>query len=1142
MTLPSRAAAVIVVAALAAAHGDLLAHFAGSPALEPNQGSRPAIAGVGGPIGSTVAEVPATPWVGAPGQVRTTAEIMAVAQRKLASAVEAATMADLLPLDLTVGAPNVTLLSHGPNPEPDTNAVPPDPSGDIGPSQYLLAVNGRIRSYAKATGAADGEIDVTTDQFFQTVRDGAATAKPRVRYDRKAGRWIVTMITRALPNRFLVAVSDTATVTQAASTWRFFQWTNTRTAGGLGAGASCLGDDPTLGFDDLAYYIGVNQRCGAAPATANFDSTSVLVVRRNSLLSNNTLVVSQLDAFVATPGGGGIFAPQGVVNFDANPTYGYVIGVDNVEKGRLVLRRISNAGASPMPSSDFVITQEIDPTGDPIPVPRQGGTVPLDGLDDRLSQAVIRNGRLWTSHHFAVNSLGEVGPGLARNGIRWYELANLTTTLPSLVQSGTVWDSAGSSPAHYWLGALMLNGQGHVALGMSAAGALRRVNAAVTGRLAGDPAETMQAPELYTNTISTYNLQDPPATVQAWGGSSSTSIDPDDDMTMWTLQQFVDAADSYGLRLVRIQAPAPAVITSLSPNMLANGLIGATVTVDALGTGGTGFFDPGAGFARRIAAAFSGLGVTVTDVSVVTPTRLRLTVNTTGALPGARTLTVTNPDGQTRQLTSALTIVSSGSLNLPPVANNDGGSTRFGTLLNVPAPGVLANDVDPESQPLTAQLVTTTASGALTLSANGALIYVPNPGFSGTDTFTYRAFDGTHQSNVATVTIAVGVNAAPVFGATPGNVTLYQAGTPISSGPLPFSVVDPDGNPLVVTATSSNTAVVPAAGVILGGAGSNRTVTVITPGGVVGSSTITLTASDGTLTAVASFTVTVLASTVPGAPQNFMATVSRNTVVFTWQPPASPSGEPVQTYVLDVGVTPGVTLFSLPVGNVLSFSATAPDAVYYVRLRAVTPAGSGPQTSDALVQLGQTAVPFPPLALLATVQGSGVTLQWTENPLGPVVGSYQLQAGTATGLVDIGVIPLPASARSLAVNAPTGTYFVRLVAVNAAGSSPPSNEAILMPGPGACTPPAAPTGLVASSSGGVISVAWSPAAAGAIPLNYVVEAGTVSGAANLGTFALPASATTIGGPVPAGPYFIRVRAANACGASGPSAEVSATVQ
>ena len=358
-------------------------------------------------------------------------------------------------------------------------------------------------------------------------------------------------------------------------------------------------------------------------------------MRRSSLLNNNTLVVSQLDGLVATPGGGGIYAPQVAVNFDANPTYGYVIGVDNVEKGRLVLRRISNAGASPTLSSDLVITQEIDPTGDPIPVPHQapGGTLPLDGLDDRLSQAVVRNGRLWTSHHFAVNNLGEVGPGLARNGIRWYELTNLTTTVPSLVQSGTVWDPAGSSPAHYWLGTLMLNGQGHVALGMSTAGALRRVNAAMTGRLAGDPAETMQAPVLYTNTTSTYRLQEAPATVQAWGGSSSTSVDPDDDMTMWTMQQFVDEADSYGLRLVRIQAPAPAVITSLSPDTLANGLTGATVTVNALGdrrhwllrsrsrvrpADRRGLLRPGSDRDQRDRGHANAAG---------------LTVNTTGALP-----------------------------------------------------------------------------------------------------------------------------------------------------------------------------------------------------------------------------------------------------------------------------------------------------------------------------------------------------------------------------------------------------------------------------------------------------------------------------------------------------------------------------
>jgi hypothetical protein len=341
-----------------------------------------------------------------------------------------------------------------------------------------------------------------------------------------------------------------------------------------------------------------------------------------------------------------------------------------------------------------------------------------------------------------------------------------------------------------------------------------------------------------------------------------------------------------------------------------------------------------------------------------------------------------------------------------------------------------------------------------------------------------------------------------------------------------------------VTAASSNTVVVPAAGLTVG----SGSITVSTAGATtLGASTITLTASDGSLTAVATFTVTVMASTVPGAPQNLVAVVSRNSVLLTWQAPASSSVEPVQTYVLDAGGAPGVTQYSIPLGNVLAFSATVPDAIYFARLRAVTPAGSSPASNEVQIALGQAAPPLPPLALLATVQGTAVTLQWTENPLGPVIASYQIQAGTASGLVDIGAIPVSMAARTLSVNAPPGTYYVRLVALNAAGPSPASNEAVVTTGVGVCTIPAVPTGLTATSTAGVISVRWNPAAAGAIPLGYQLVAGSVSGGADLAVLALAASTTAVGGAVPAGPYFIRVAAGNACGISAPSAEVSVVV-
>jgi subtilisin family serine protease len=94
--------------------------------------------------------------------------------------------------------------------------------------------------------------------------------------------------------------------------------------------------------------------------------------------------------------------------------------------------------------------------------------------------------------------------------------------------------------------------------------------------------------------------------------------------------------------------------------------------------------------------------------------------------------------------------------NRPPVAANDSYSTDKGTVLTVGPPGVLANDSDPDGDPITAVLGTGPANGTLTyLNADGSFQYTPKTGFSGTDTFTYTASDGQFTGNVATVTITV---------------------------------------------------------------------------------------------------------------------------------------------------------------------------------------------------------------------------------------------------------------------------------------------------------------------------------------------------------------------------------------------------
>mgnify|MGYP002780412015 FL=1 len=79
--------------------------------------------------------------------------------------------------------------------------------------------------------------------------------------------------------------------------------------------------------------------------------------------------------------------------------------------------------------------------------------------------------------------------------------------------------------------------------------------------------------------------------------------------------------------------------------------------------------------------------------------------------------------------------------NRAPDAAPDAFATPAGTALVVGAPGVLGNDVDPDGDALLARVVAEPAGGSLRLAADGGLRYVPTPGFTGSDRFTYEACD-----------------------------------------------------------------------------------------------------------------------------------------------------------------------------------------------------------------------------------------------------------------------------------------------------------------------------------------------------------------------------------------------------------------
>jgi gliding motility-associated-like protein len=110
-----------------------------------------------------------------------------------------------------------------------------------------------------------------------------------------------------------------------------------------------------------------------------------------------------------------------------------------------------------------------------------------------------------------------------------------------------------------------------------------------------------------------------------------------------------------------------------------------------------------------------------------------------------------------------------------PVADSQNLSTNENTQLSVT---LAATDLDGNA--LTYSIVSSPSNGALSGTAPN-LTYTPALNFNGTETFTFKAFDGTSDSNIATIFIdVIAVNDAPIANSqsfvinedTPQNITL----------------------------------------------------------------------------------------------------------------------------------------------------------------------------------------------------------------------------------------------------------------------------------------------------------------------------------------------------------------------------------
>ena len=256
-----------------------------------------------------------------------------------------------------------------------------------------------------------------------------------------------------------------------------------------------------------------------------------------------------------------------------------------------------------------------------------------------------------------------------------------------------------------------------------------------------------------------------------------------------------------------------------------------------------------------------------------------VTITPTANQSGTATITVTVSDGSlTASDTFVLTVNAVN--DAPTISNIADQSTNEDTATS--AITFTVGDVETAAGSLTVSTsssnTTLVPSGNISLGGTGpnrTVTITPVANQSGTATITLTVSDGSLTATDTFVLTVNAINDAPTI----SDISNQSINKNNSTGAIAFTVGDIDTSVAVLTVSgsSSNTTLVPNNNIVFAGSSVNRTVTVTPATGKFGTATITVTVSDGSLTATDTFVLTVIDTNV--APSDIAlsgVTVSEN--------------------------------------------------------------------------------------------------------------------------------------------------------------------------------------------------------------------------------------------------------------------------
>jgi hypothetical protein len=276
---------------------------------------------------------------------------------------------------------------------------------------------------------------------------------------------------------------------------------------------------------------------------------------------------------------------------------------------------------------------------------------------------------------------------------------------------------------------------------------------------------------------------------------------------------------------------------------------------------------------------------------------------------------------------------------------------------------------------------------------------------------------------------------------------------------------------------------------------------------------------------------------LPGAPLSLSASFLDGILRLSWF--MATTGAAVTGHVIEIGTSSGaanIGAFETDLRTTWTYGGV-PDGVYYVRVRGRNAKGAGPASNEVELRVGgdapATGIPAAPIQLTGIIADGVLTLVWNAGAGGGPISGHIVEAGTAPGLADIGSALLGVDRTFRYVGVPEGRYFFRVRAMNATGTSAPSNELELTYGV-----PGAPQNLATREAGGLLIISWDPPV-GSTPTLYRLDVGTAPGATDVAS--LPLSGTEVSVPLSAIPpgvtFHVRVRGMAGAAAGPPSNEI-----